>query len=94
MNQLLSSALDLLLGAAGIILYLYLWNRALLSTAAVAGEVSANRIRRRRRRIWQILFFVGMTPYVLFLFYFMERAQGSLVAGDKPTQAAEAQSGE
>ena len=83
---MLDSTIDLLIGASGTALYLYLWNRAL--SRHKKGEdlsESDSAKHRRRRQGWQLLFFVAMTPYVLFLFALMERVR-SLFGMTTPVQ--------
>ncbi|MFH1568036.1 MAG: hypothetical protein ABIL09_08565 [Gemmatimonadota bacterium] len=68
---MLDSLLTLFIGVAGTLLYLRAW-RGLLPPAPAAGE-SAPRPARHRRRLVQALFLLGLTPYILFLFYLMEQ---------------------
>jgi hypothetical protein len=73
---LIESSTDLLIGIPGTVLYLYLWN-LVIGASQRAGESSEAEIATRtwRRRSWQVLFFLAMTPYVLFLFWLMERVR-------------------
>ena len=73
---MLDSTLDLLIGASGTALYLYLWNLAISRHRSDEDLPEAASAKRRvRRHSWQLLFFIAMTPYVLFLFFLMERVR-------------------
>lgn len=63
------SITDLVIGAGGTVLYLYIWTSALQGWAANAAD---ERRQRQRRRLVQILLFLCLTPYVLLLFALME----------------------
>lgn len=58
---MLADALRMLVGVAGTMLYLSLWNQA------------ARRVCGQRRRLVQIAFLLLATPYILCLFWLMER---------------------
>ena len=70
---MLDSISDLAVGATGTATYLLLWNWV-LRVSKPAENASADQISRARlrTRIWQVIFFLLMTPYVLFLFFIME----------------------
>lgn len=69
---MLVDILELLIGAGGSVLYLYLWRRCLSTRAA--GTAGADDARmRQRRRLAQASFFLLATPYVLALFWLLER---------------------
>ena len=84
MDDWLHSGIELILGIGGTVFYLYLWNLALSSASPQPGDLNSdeNKRRKRKRRLWQLVFFIGMTPYVLLLFYAMEQTQ-SLVRAEK-----------
>tara|TARA_Y100001960_G_C14025294_1_gene517994 strand:- start:125 stop:442 length:318 start_codon:yes stop_codon:yes gene_type:complete len=84
MDDWLRGGIDLILGIGGTVFYLYLWNVALSSASPQPGDLNSdeNKRRKRKRRLWQLVFFIGMTPYVLLLFYTMEQTQ-SLVQPEK-----------
>ena len=67
--------LNLVLGAGATVGYLYVWRRA---TAPGAGMEASH--SKTRLRLWQLLFLLGLTPYVLLVFFLMdllERVLGS-----------------
>lgn len=84
---MLESTTDLFIGASGTALYLYLWNLAISRQRHQGDDLpeAASVKRRRRRHGWQLLFFVALTPYVLFLFFLMERVR-SLFETAAPVQ--------
>jgi hypothetical protein len=75
---MIADMIDLALGVGGTVAYLYAWNvlRMRVSTPNESGAA-----RRRRQRLVQTVFFVLMTPYILFLFWSMERIREALGAG-------------
>ena len=77
---MLESATELIIGIAGTMAYLYAWNRALGANNPTGGDPRAPEAVRRtwRRRLWQLFFFATLTPYVLFLFFLMEKARSAL----------------
>lgn len=77
-EHVFDSIADLVIGAAGTAAYLMLWNRA-LRTGEPGPDVPPETVTRHRwrKRVWQIVFFLLLTPYVLFLFYVMEQIGGS-----------------
>ena len=87
---MLESVSDLAIGVAGTVCYLYLWSRALAPKGDLEGEPCAkSEVQVRRRWRWrslQTLFFLGLTPYILFLFFLMDRARAFLGENDMPLQ--------
>ena len=69
---------DTPIGIVGTVLYLYVWHRLMQAFDPEADGLDEVQRQRRiwRRRIWQIVLFLGLTPYVLLLFYLMEKARG------------------
>ena len=64
---------DLAVGTTGTAAYLLLWNWILrINKADPDADTEAVSRAQWRTRIWQIIFFLLMTPYVLLLFYVME----------------------
>ena len=63
-SAMIGEILNLILGAGATVGYLYAWRRA---TAPRAGTAS-----RMRLRLWQLLFLLGLTPYVLLVFFMMD----------------------
>ena len=76
---MIGNVIEMLVGIGGTAVYLYLWNLALSrnSTTGVEPTAPEHRARVRRRRIWQILFFLSLTPYILILFAAMDRLQSA-----------------
>ena len=87
---MLESVSDLAIGVVGTVCYLYLWSKALVPKgdleSARSAEPGAQVGRRWRRRSLQTLFFLGLTPYILFLFFLMDRARAFLGESDMPLQ--------
>jgi nicotinamide riboside transporter PnuC len=61
--------LNLLTGITATIVYLYAWRRL---TATRTDDETNAASSRMRARLWQIAFLLGLTPYVLFVFYLMD----------------------
>ena len=79
---MLDTVINLVIGAAGTACYLYLWRR-ILSPEEGCNERPSNATAdkpRWRLRTLQIFFFLALTPYVLFLFFLMEKAKSLLGA--------------
>jgi hypothetical protein len=79
----LADVLDLVIGIAGTVAYLYPWNRLLVSQQPdldLPPDDPENQRRKRRRRLWQLLFLLLLTPYILLLFRLMDLAH-SLTGG-------------
>ena len=76
---MIGTAIEMLVGIGGTTAYLYLWNLALAknSTAGIQPTAPTYRAKLGRRRIIQILFFLGMTPYILILFAAIDRLQAT-----------------
>jgi len=75
---MLSDLIGLAIGIAGTVAYLYLWNRVLVSCQPdtnLPPEDPENKRRTWRRRSWQLLFLLLLTPYVLLLFRLMDLAR-------------------
>jgi hypothetical protein len=75
---MIADIVDLALGVGGTVAYLYAWNVARMRVSTPNDSGAA---RRRRQRLVQTVFFVLLTPYILFLFWSMERIRESLGAG-------------
>ncbi len=74
---MIGEILNLILGAGATVGYLYVWRRV---TAPRAG-MEENGPSRMRLRLWQLLFLLGLTPYVLLVFFMMDllaRTVGSI----------------
>jgi len=69
---------DLVLGVAGTVAYLYIWNVARIR---VSTPDDPKPVGRRRQRLVQTMFFFLLTPYILFLFWLMERIREGLGTG-------------
>ena len=83
---MLDTVINLAIGAAGTACYLYLW-RQFLSPEGGGNERGSDATAdksRWRRRILQIFFCLALTPYVLFLFFLMEKAKSLLRGADVP----------
>ena len=65
---MIGEILNRILGAGATVGYLYAWRRA---TAPRAGTAE-NGPSRMRLRLWQLLFLLGLTPYVLLVFFMMD----------------------
>jgi hypothetical protein len=67
---------DMLIGIVGTVLYLYTWTRILQRYDPDAKGLTPHisQAYRWRRRLWQTLLFLFLTPYVLMLFALMEKA--------------------
>ena len=78
---MLATVIDMLIGIGGTVIYLYFWNQALAknSTTELDPTDPSHRIKTGRRRAWQIIFFLGLTPYVLLLFAAIERIKTALL---------------
>ena len=77
---MLESATELIIGIGGTMAYLYAWNRALSANRGLEEDPQAlEAVRRKwRRRLWQLFFFAALTPYLLFLFFLMQKARTAL----------------
>ena len=77
---MLDTVVNLVIGAAGTVCYLHLWRR-LISPEEGGNErpssATADKPRWRRRTL-QIFFFLSLTPYIVFLFFLMEKAKSFL----------------
>ena len=62
---MIGEILNLILGAGATVGYLYVWRRATLPR-------EQNGPSRMRLRLWQLLFLLGITPYVLLVFFMMD----------------------
>ena len=64
---------DMAVGTTGTAAYLLLWNWVLnISKADPDADPEAVSRARLHSRIWQVVFLLCMTPYVLLLFSIME----------------------
>jgi hypothetical protein len=76
---MLADLTDLLIGAGGTVLYLVVWH------GSRSRFANASPGQRQRLRLVQILYFVLLTPYVLALFWLMERVRQWLGAAAPPS---------
>ena len=72
---MLESVSNLLIGGSGMAAFIYLWNRA-APRGQKHPDTPAGKRARRRTRIWNLIFFLLLTPYVLLLFALMKKAEG------------------
>ena len=77
MHDVFDQIVELVIGITGTVSYLYFWNRTLSSSPPISTDRHSpqNLALRRRRRFYQIIFFLGMTPYVLLLYYAMDHVK-------------------
>lgn len=79
---MLADILDMLIGIVGTVGYLYIWNYKLATYTPQEDMPTVQQERLKwRRRQWQLLFFIGLLPYVLLLFYMMESSRQFLTPG-------------
>ena len=79
---MLESLIEMLVGIGGTVIYLYAWNQVLAknSTGEMDPTDPSYRTTTGRRRTWQIIFFLCLTPYVLLLFAAIERIKTVLLS--------------
>ena len=79
-RPMLATVIEMLIGIGGTVIYLLFWNQALrrLTIEDIEPTDPQYRVVKRRRRISQIIFFLGLTPYVLVLFAAIERLKVAL----------------
>jgi hypothetical protein len=79
---MLATVIEMLVGIGGTVIYLFSWNQVLAknSTTGLDPTDPSFRIKSGRRRGWQIIFFLGLTPYVLLLFAAIERIKTTLLS--------------
>jgi hypothetical protein len=72
---MIGEILNLILGAGATVGYLYAWRRA---TTPRADLEVGNPASKMRVRLWQLLFLLGLTPYVLMVFFVMDLLESAL----------------
>ncbi len=78
---MLATVIEMLVGIGGTVIYLYFWNQILAknNTTELDPTDPTYRAKMGRRRAWQIILFLGLTPYVLLLFAAIERIKATLL---------------
>ena len=76
---MLIDILNIIVGAGATVLYLYIWRR--LSSTALVNDEKKVPAAKMRSRIWQLLFLLGLTPYVLLVFFLMDTMRRILYSG-------------
>ncbi|NKB68035.1 MAG: hypothetical protein GKR89_13320 [Candidatus Latescibacteria bacterium] len=74
---MLESVVNLGIGGGGMAVYIYLWNRVAPRNRQHV-DTPTGKLDRRRARIWNLVFFLLLTPYVLLLFALMKKAEEGL----------------